>query len=491
MENAAPEIRLFSEEYGRIRRQTSKTRETSSGSVSENVVQCVWFDQLFSDVDLVTDDGTTVSVVSPGWWNQGEGPDFKGAQLVLNGVEVTGDVEVHLDHSCWVQHGHHIDSRYNNLILMVVLDSNPPSKPPYTADGRRIPCLLLPRYLDEDIAAIAGKLVLDDYPYETQSAGGKCSEFAYLHGAGEITKLLRIAGEWRMLSKARALRERMEKVGTDQALYETFLTACGYAHFKHHFRAIARQFHYQRVRQLALQDPLLLEAAFMQLAGLLPDELPEGCSGLPHFARLRALRRDRLSGLRSLPLPWKRVAIRPVNYPERRLAGAARFLTRTAREGITETLEATWRACGEGALTPIETRSVFEDLFPSPMGFWAEHCCWTGKAMRVPCSLIGPGRVRCIIGNVFVPAALAIARYDKERKRETQILEFFENLPKEPENSVLTLMSPRLYGPEAPRPGRMDFREQQGMMQIHQDWCEPNPSCVDCDVVRFLSPESV
>ena len=31
------------------------------------------------------------------------------------------------------------------------------------------------------------------------------------------------------------IRERMEKAGVEQGIYESFLAACGYAHFKHHF----------------------------------------------------------------------------------------------------------------------------------------------------------------------------------------------------------------------------------------------------------------
>jgi len=437
---------------------------------------------------LRADDGSRLAVLSPGWWNHGEGPDFKGAQIEFDGVLRTGDVEVHLDHAAWFQHGHHLDPRYDDVMLVAVLERGAPSKPPVTTSGRRIPCLLLPQVLEEDIASLAERLLIEDYPYEVTSTAGRCSELVRLHGSEGVNNLLALAGEWRMLNKARLLRSRMEKVGTEQAIHEAFLTACGYSHFKHHFLAVARQFHYERVRQLARQDPLLLEAAFFQLAGLLPETLPEGSSGLPHFGRLRGLRRDRLSGLRSLPLQWRRVGVRPINYPERRLAGAARFLAHTADAGLVDTLECVWRACAEGNLTPTQTRQAFEELFPSPMGFWARYCTWTGKPMREPCGLIGLGRVRCIIGNVFVPAALAIARYDRDREREQQVLDLFSRLPQEPENHVIKIMLPRMMGPDASDLVRLNFRAQQGLMQIHHDWCESNPSCQDCSVVQFLVP---
>jgi hypothetical protein len=480
--------RRFSEKYGQVRHLVRSAREGPSPPVSENVIQCVWYDQLFSETNLRTDEGETISIMSPGWWNHGEGPDFRGAQIDFGGTQKNGDVEVHLDHAAWFQHGHHLDPRYDDVLLVVALEREVPSRPPVTSRGRRIPCLLLPHYLEEDISTLADRLLLEDYPYQVSTTAGQCSELVQLHGMENISNLLTLAGEWRILNKARLLRDRMEKAGAEQAVYEAFLTACGYSHFKHHFNAIARQLHYQRVRQLARQDPLVLEAAFFQLAGLLPEELPPASSALPHFGRLRAYRRDKLPGLRGLPLPWRRIGVRPINYPERRLAGAARFLAHTAEAGLVETLENTWRACSDGNLTPMQGRQAFEDLFPAPMGFWATHCTWTGKSMKEPCALLGPGRVRCIIGNVFVPAALAVARHERDREREEQVLEFFSHLPKEPDNHVLKIMLPRILGPDAAKHARLTFRTQQGLLQLHQDWCETNPSCNNCTVVQFLVP---
>ena len=272
----------------------------------------------------------------------------------------------------------------------------------------------------------------------------------------------------------------MDFAGPDQAIYEAMLSACGYSHFKQHFRLIARQLPYDRVRQLALQDPMILEAALLQIAGLLPESLPEGTTAVPHFGRLRALRRDHLEGLRPLPLAWRRVGVRPNNNPERRLAGAARFLARTALDGLAETLEAVWRE----DLGSVARRRRFEELFPGAMGFWATHCTWTGKRLEKPVAPIGPSRVRAVIGNVFVPAALAMARQNRNRIKEERIHAFYAALPKEAENQVVKIMLPRLLAGHAKV--RLDFRRQQGIIQIHQDWCQPNPSCHNCSAYKHL-----
>ncbi len=470
----------FSEQYGHFRTLQSASRASEPKPITEDVVRCVWYDQLFMERGLCVDDGRSLRVISPGWWNRSEGPDFKGAQLELAGEPLTGDVEIHVDHGGWLQHGHYLDERYNDVALVVALERVAPSTPPLTAKGRRIPVLLLSRFLEEDVQALADRLLMDDYPFHAANTCGKCSELVEQHGVGAMARLLNLAGEWRILNKARTFRERMERAGTEQAFYEAFMTACGYSRFKYHFSALARQLHYGRVRQLGRQDALLLEAALLQIAGLLPDDLPEGTHAVPHFARLRGLRRDSLPGLKPLPLDWARVGVRPTNNPERRLAGAARFLARTADVGLLESVEAIWRE----ELASKARIEAFQALFPTPMGFWANHCTWTGKTMGMPCALIGAERARSIVGNVFIPAELAIARQARDHDREERVMAFFATLPKESENRVSRIMVPRLIGPDAPL--KLNFRLQQGLLQLHQDWCEQNPACIGCPVAQFI-----
>jgi hypothetical protein len=30
---------------------------------------------------------------------------------------------------------------------------------------------------------------------------------------------------------------------------------------------------------------------------------------------------------------------------------------------------------------------------------------------------------------------------------------------------------------------------QQGLLQMHQDWCESNPSCRDCALIQYLEKQ--
>ena len=80
---------------------------------------------------------------------------------------------------------------------------------------------------------------------------------------------------------------------------------------------------------------------------------------------------------------------------------------------------------------------------------------------------------------------LALARETRDRAYEERVLEFFNALPKEPDNRIMKIMIPRVYGTNPPK--KIDFRTQQGLIQMYQDWCEPNPSCKNCSVMNMLN----
>jgi len=245
---------------------------------------------------------------------------------------------------------------------------------------------------------------------------------------------------------------------------------------------VAEAIPYDRARQLARQDPMTLEAAFLRLAGLWPEEWSCAMDPPEHYRRITALLRDQLPGLKSLEIAWQRSASRPANSPERRLAGAARFLTRTAELGLQAQLKSVWRQ----PMGPVERRRAMEGLFGGATGFWANHYTWNGKRVQRPAAPLGDGRIRSIIGNVLIPAAMAEARDDiPDPALEKNVYDLFANLPREPENTILRRMTQWLA--LGGRDIKINFRRQQGLLQIHEDWCAHNPSCLNCSVLAYLT----
>lgn len=470
--------RMFSDQYAAVRGTGTQVREQAN-FITENLLQDAWRTQPWPAEELRTVEGHRLRVVSPGWLNRQEGPDFRTAQLLFNGVLHTGDVEIHLRAGGWRAHGHHDDPRYNDVILHVVHTADRNSTPARTRSGRNVATLALESLLSEQ----AIESLSPETPLVPPAGAicGHCAETVAGDAPDKMLSFLRLAGEWRMLSKARALQERAEAAGCDQALYEAFMTACGYSRFKKEFHLLARQLPYDRARQLARLDPLALETAFLTMTGLLPTAPPE--SGDPatveHHRRLTELRQTHLPGLRALAVEWPRVGVRPANAPERRLSGAARVIARTAPIGLAEAVESVWAE----ALPAKERLDKFESLFPRPMGFWASHYTWNGKAQSAPVAIFGAARILAIVGNVFLPAGLALARRTRNRTLEESVLAFFEELPGEPDNIITKRMKTWVL-PRPPR--RISFQLQQGLIQMHHDWCETNPSCRNCSFARYF-----
>ena len=107
--------------------------------------------------------------------------------------QVVGDVEFHVQASAWRQHGHHLDARYNNVILHVVLACDD-ALPTRTLAGAVVPrCSLydLPAYQPGAYSEI---------PWPCQ-----CSSAQF--GSDRLNQLLKLAGLLRFEEKAHAFIE--------------------------------------------------------------------------------------------------------------------------------------------------------------------------------------------------------------------------------------------------------------------------------------------
>lgn len=459
----------FSAAYKTLASQPGNELLEEPAGLMEHELQRLWLHGAF-DKGLTTVEGHALRIQSPGWWNRLTGPDFRNAQVEFNGTPCTGDVEIHRSARDWYEHGHHRDPAYNQVLLHVVRflpDKAPPAR---TESGRAVATLVWP---DADEAARRTGCHTDEPPERC----GACATALCTQHPEAFRRFLGLAGEWRILEKMRRIQERMIRAGIEQAVYEAFMSACGYSNYKDQFSRIARTIPYDRARQLAQQEPLALEAAFLRAAGLLPDPWPHEMPPPNHFNHLRHLCEEHLHGLRALDIAWPRIASRPANAPERRLAGAARLLMRTADKGLHRRLDILWRL----PMTPIRRRRALEELFGGAAGFWADHYRWHGPPSAKSSAPLGAGRIRSVIGNVFIPAALAWARHNNDRVIEENAHALFLALPKEPDNRIHRTMIAWM-GAHQP----LAFQHQQGLQQIHEDWCARNPSCRNCSLLGFF-----
>lgn len=88
----------------------------------EDFLHHVWKYQLFDFQDLVSVQGHSICLKTPGWHNYDAGPDFQNARVEIDGLQWVGNVEIHVHSNDWYKHGHQNDPAYHNIILHVVYD---------------------------------------------------------------------------------------------------------------------------------------------------------------------------------------------------------------------------------------------------------------------------------------------------------------------------------------------------------------------------------
>lgn len=74
--------------------------------------------------EFKTTDSEIVVVKDFGIINNGQGPDFSNAHIQINGLDLYGWIEIHIETKDWYRNGHEIDLRYEQVVLHVVWKSN-------------------------------------------------------------------------------------------------------------------------------------------------------------------------------------------------------------------------------------------------------------------------------------------------------------------------------------------------------------------------------
>jgi len=473
------------------------------GQVREKLVRCLWFDQFLEPAKLLTEDGRKVSVFSPGYWNQGAGPDFHNAEISFGeGERLRGDVEVHVNSSGWERHGHRHDQAYERVVLHVVLYNDLLSAVVFHG-SRGIPQLVLSKCLSRDLAEIVQTLNPDGYPRVGVGREGTCCRSIRAFGRDQrwVGRFLDIAGDERVLCKAEHFERRMIESTPDDVLYEALMETMGYSANRRGFRHLAHLVSLAHLRRfvpldaglserlLAVQALLLGGAGFLETA---PSDLAD-----PESAReVTALREVWDSGPGELirprinPSVWQLKRTRPTNHPVRRIAGIAAFLAAHLHTGLCRALmtaveqispnQAERVSCRQ---TMRKLRSLFEG---EAQGYWARRTTFGSARLSRPARLIGSARATEMVVNVIVPVLLALSRREGRIHLEHRLHNMFRSLPPVAENSATRYMKMRMFGGAGGGDGVTGtLRRQQGLLQIFHDFCESE--AMTCEECGFLA----
>ena len=195
--------------------------------VDEKIIQKIWSEQNFNQINLETESGKKLKILSPGTWNQSEeGPDFKNAHLLLDRKEVRGDVEIHFHSEDWRKHRHNEDSNYNRVILHVTLfPFKVKARDTKTEGGKIIPQFPLLQHLTQSLEELLEAQAIESL------AGYQSNLPINLQVPGILSEMKAQnyqSAQDRWLQKKSFARTRLANGKHEEVFHQCFLEVLGY-----------------------------------------------------------------------------------------------------------------------------------------------------------------------------------------------------------------------------------------------------------------------
>ena len=388
--------------------------------------------------------GERLRVVYRGRRTGGPGPDFRDALIAAPGGLLRGDVELHVRSSDFRRHGHHLDAAYAGVVLHLVFrdDGDGVTLLPGGGQARVV---ALERWVEGRAQEIRGWLERPALWREP------CLSAVARGGAPAVASTLERLGDMRFRAKAALFAQRLAGEEADELLWQGLLAALGYGSAPEALSALA-----QRARWAPLQA---------DLRTLAPSE--------------RAVAAYRW--LAGAGLDWAvagRRPLRPANWPENRLRGAAALAARFTEKGLRDSFAAAVDGDApagqrDGANVESATKGKYgedhglrslalptADRSAPPVRRAAEVAHMISM-LTVP-GLVGRSRAIEMIANAVLPCLAAIGPEARARRAEAA----YHRLP-----------LPARYGGvrhlhEAVGDSvRVDFRRQQGMLYLLKQYC--------------------
>ena len=466
-------------------REIDETYQPDLDRIDEALVQKWWHEQHFFDTDMAAIDRREIRVLKPGILNHNEGPDFMHAEIEIDGKLHVGDVEIHVRSSEWYAHKHHLNSRYNRVIVHAVLFNDDFNLRTRLQNGKRIPTVELLKW----VAVDTGDLY--DDTKETTTDGlcritGKPLNIEALKGVFESL------GRERFLEKTESMRLLRTRLDFEQLLYEGIMEALGYERNSKALRELAQHVPFVDFDQ---KSELEIQAMLFGVAGLLPSQreklFPSEVTDDSNVVALEEL--WRASAYAELPprmteTRW-RFTGRPLNHPTRRIAAMSQLIHHCQSSLMMyflPTCEKAVTADTRKLLRTIE-KELCSRLTLEPAGYWEMHSDFgTGGTRKAV--LIGKDRAVDIIINKILPVAYIWAVEAGSQQLQEAILRLYSVGSKSKGNKITRKIDEQIFTEtQQMRHLKPTAKIEQGVIRLYKNYCADWL----CDLCPILEHDAV
>jgi len=365
--------------------------------VQEDLLHYLWRYQKFNHSQLRTTQGQPIEVLSPGFLNEGVGPDFSNAKIRMDGLLWNGPVEMHIKASAWYLHGHQNDARFDGVILHVVWQNDIDV---CLSSGERLPTVCLSDYVNEKL------LERHKSQFLVQKKFIPCEQnLPYFDVKKWVFWKERLYVE-RLEAQTSRIHTFLEQSKNNWDAVLFWLLAKGFGLNKNGmaFLEMAQSFPF-RIIQKCRKETLMLEALFFGQLGLLNDLKDDYQYHLAkEYDFLKA--KFALSAKSISPLTFGR--LRPTNFPTLRLAQLAQLYH--LQEGLFKKI-----------VGATNTNLVRHLLQCTPSDYWKSHYHFAVKSKPTPKKLTASFQDLLLI-NVVIPLRFAYFKYQGRANEANSML---------------------------------------------------------------------
>ena len=469
-------------------RELDETYKPDLDKIDEAFVQKLWNEQQFFDTNMQAIDRRTIRVLKPGIWNHNEGPDFMHAEIEIDGKLQIGDVEIHVQSSEWYDHKHHLNSRYNRVILHAVYFDDDINLRTRLQNGKRIPTLEFLKWVNADIGDLYNNA------QEAASEDGICRVTGKPLNMEVLKGVFESLGRERFLEKVESMRLLRTRLEFEQLLYEGIMEALGYARNSKAMRELAQHVPFTDT-DLDEKSELEIQATLFGVAGLLPSQrekpLPIEVTSDPSIVALeKSWYASEYAELptRMTDARWSFTS-RPVNHPVRRIAAVGQLIHRcqgSLMMYFLPTCEKTIQLEGLRSLQKIgkELRTL---LTLEPTGYWETHFSFGINNPRKE-ALIGNARAVDIIVNKILPVIYIWAVEAESQKLQDAILRLYSASPKSTGNKIISQINEQIFTEtQQLRHLKPTAKIEQGVIRLYKNYCADWL----CDLCPILEHDAV
>jgi hypothetical protein len=421
--------------------------------MSESFIHYLWQYQYFSKLDLKTTSGEPLHVFSPGVKNLHAGPDFLHAKIRLGEMQWVGNVELHIDASAWMQHKHHHDPGYDNVILHVVWRNDHPVA---NREGQLIPTLELKTRVDDEIVSTYRNLVSSA---EEIPCAPKLPGLRRIIVFSALDRVLSI----RLENKSREVEELLNNNRGDweETCYQLLARNFGFKVNADPFFMLARMVPYKTLMKHS--DKLFqMEAILFGVAGFLDDDHDHEYYNVlrREFALLR--RKYGLDHVMMNKTQWKFLRLRPANFPTIRIAQLASYLH--YRQNIFS------------SMLNCSFEKLREDLDTPPSSFWQTHYNFSHES-HIKDGQAGSSSIDNVLINTIVPLNACYAKIKDDETYMDRALRILYSLPSE-SNTItrkwnnLSIKSRNAF-------------DSQALIELYNNFCSRH-RCLECNIGASL-----